>query len=298
MLAAVLVLTALTTVSGRQVARPPHKQVAAAPTSLLARHYHEGERLVYHMKAVNEGRSYELDASGIVEKDDAGGFVEEFGWSNLVANDVAITLPPASLTFRQQLSLDPEHSPSVPDLSQVSPRLIGPITDMLTFYSDLWLANTAGKFAKAPAELYFKHGGPNSWADGHYVIAGEDSIDFDIHLQSIDAAKKTATLIVHHVPPKDPGLKLPAEWMEQPVADTQNNWMEVVKDNGRYLAEVGKETFDVEMQVSLVDGKILSGTIENPVVSIRRECSDAALTDCTSSHPHLIRRHIEITLQQ
>jgi hypothetical protein len=298
MLAALLVLAAFTTVLGAQAARPSRRQAAPMPGSLLTRRYHEGERLVYHMKAVNEGRSYELDATGTVEKDQDGGFVEEFGWSNLVANDVAITLPPASLTFRQQLSLDPSHPPAIPDLSQVSPRLIGPITDMLTFYSDLWLANTAGKFTKAPAELYYKQGGPNSWAEGHYVIAGEDSIDFDIHLQSIDAARKTATLIVHHVPPKDPGLKFPAEWMSPPVADTPNNWMEVVKDNGRYLAEVGKETFDVEMQVSLVDGKILSGSIENPVVSIRRECSDAALSDCTSSHPHVIRRHVEIALVQ
>jgi hypothetical protein len=293
-LAALAIVPALLVVAGWRT----HKQAAPVANSLLTRHYHDGERLAYHMVATNEGRSYELDAIGTVTKDPAGGYVEDFGWLNLVANHEAITLPPPSLTFRQQLSLDPDHAPSIPNLSQVSPRLIGPITDMLTFYSDLWLANTAGKFTTSPAHLYFKHGGPNSWADGHYVIVGEDSIDFDISLEKIDSSKKIATLIVKHVPPKDPGLKFPAEWMNAPVADTPNNWVEVVRDNGRYYAEAGKETFDVTMQVSLVDGKILSGVMDNPVVSVRRECSDEALSDCTSSHPHLIKRHIEISLQQ
>jgi hypothetical protein len=46
-----------------------------------------------------------------------------------------MSLSPASLSFRQTLSLDPAIQPSIPNLSQVQPFLIGPITDMLTFYS-------------------------------------------------------------------------------------------------------------------------------------------------------------------
>src|SRR2546421_2213253 len=41
------------------------------------------------------------------------------------------------------------------------------------------------------------------------------------------------------------------------LADTPNNWVQVVKiDDAKYVAEVGKETFHVEIKVSLVDGKI------------------------------------------
>ena len=68
-------------------------------------------------------------------------------------------------------------------------------------------------------------------------------------------------------------------------------------DNGKYLAAVGKETFDVEIKMSLTDGKILAGSINNPVETIERECEDAALTTCGDSKQHSIRRQIEVDLK-
>lgn len=86
--------------------------------------------------------------------------------------------------------------------------------------------------------------------------------------------------------------------MRTPVAPTPNNWVAVEKaDSGKYTAEVGKETFDVELKVSLVDGKILSGTIDNPLEAVTRECSDAALTQCSEPVRRGIRREIRIALQ-
>src|ERR1700690_1571439 len=95
-------------------------QTAPAAPSLLARHYQEGEKLTYHMKGSNRGRTgttmYEADATGVVRKNVAGKFVEEYAWSNLVVNGSPVTLTPAAAAFRQQLSLD-EFS-GVPALSQ------------------------------------------------------------------------------------------------------------------------------------------------------------------------------------
>src|SRR5260370_42571156 len=145
----------------------------AAPTSpsLLARHYQEGEKLTYHMKGSNRGRAgttvYEADATGVVKKNAAGKFVEEYAWSNLIVNGAPVTLSPAAAAFRQQLSLD--EFLGVPDLSHVVP-LIGPITDTLTFYVDLLLATRQGSLAKPGDHFYFKSGVPNSWADGNYFI--------------------------------------------------------------------------------------------------------------------------------
>jgi hypothetical protein len=68
--------------------------------------------------------------------------------------------------------------------------------------------------------------------------------------------------------------------------------------NGKYLAAVGKETFDVEIRLSLTDGKILSATLDNPVETIERECLDATLTGCSDPQPHSIRRQIEITVER
>jgi len=272
-------------------------QSAQTALSPLARRYTAGDKLTYHMQGDNDGWTYEVQANGVVKQDASGHFIEEYGWSDFKSN-APMSLSAASLSFRQTLSLDPAIQPSVPNLSQVQPFLIGPITDLLTFYSDLWLAIGQHGLARAGDHAYVKFGVPSSWADGTYVILGEDSIDFDLTLKELNAASQTATLLVRHVPPPQPNVKLPAPWMQTPVADTPNNWVDVKGKNsaGKYVAQVGKETFDVEIKVSLKDGKILSATMDNLVKTRQRECSDAALLDCGQPSDHQIRRQIELNI--
>ncbi len=271
-------------------------QTAAASSSLLSRRYSDGQKLIYQMKGNNDGWTYEVQASGIVKKNADGHFVEEYGWSDFRSN-ASMTLSTASLDFRQTLSLDPALPPSIPNLSQVQPFLIGPITDMLTFYADLWMASKQSGLTRAGDHAYVKLGTPASWADGNYVIVGEDSIDFDITLKELDTTNHVATLLVRHVPPAQPQVKLPVAWMQAPVADTPNNWIDVKKNpDGKYVAEVGKETFDVEIKITLTDGRILSATVDNLVKARKRECSDAALLDCGPASDHAIRRQIELRL--
>src|ERR1700675_2876998 len=164
--------------------------------NVLLRHYRAGEALIYHMEGTNDSWHYTLQANGIVKKDPAGTFFEEYQWSGLCSNDQAVVLSPASLEFRQQLTLDPNRNPAVPSLSQVDPRLIGPITDFMTFYVDLWLAVKTGQLAHAGDHFYVKNGTPSSWADGTYVLTGESSIDFDLTLKAVNTADHTALLLV------------------------------------------------------------------------------------------------------
>jgi hypothetical protein len=268
-------------------------QAPAAETGLPARHYTEGEKLTYHMKGDNDGWTYDVQANGVVKKNSAGHFIEEYGWSDFKSN-APMSLSPETLAFRQNLSLDPDAPPSIPDLSKVQPFLIGPITDLLTFYADLWLANKQ-RLNQVGDHVYVKHGTPASWADGTYVILGESSIDFDLTLKEVDPAGQFATLLAKHVPPAQPEARLPAEWMRAPVADTPNNWVNVEKSRaGKFVAAVGKETFDVEIKVSLKDGKILSATLENLVRTRQRDCSDAAYQNCGEPADHTIHRHIEL----
>lgn len=278
-------------------------QTPPAAPSILSRHYQEGEKLTYHMKATNKDRinnlAYEIDGVATVKKNAAGNFVEEYAWTNFTQNGKPFPMTPAMKDFRQILSLDLAAPSGVPELSQVIP-MVGPITDMLNFYADLWLSTKLNKFAKPGDHFYFDAmaNKPNSWADGTYTILGEDVIAFDITLTDIDAANKIATLEVRHVPPANPQIKLPAEWMRTPVADTPNNWVELQKtSDGSYSGQVGKETFDVIMKISLVDGKILSATLDNPVEVIERDCTNATLTTCGESMRYQIRRQVEITLQ-
>src|SRR5262249_35198514 len=152
---------------------------------------------------------------------------------------------------------------TMPDLSKVQPGLIGPVTDLLTFYADLFLATHAGQLRKPGDRFFFANPIAASWADGTRVLIGEDSIDFDIQLTGIDRSRGVATLLVKHVPPKAQKIRMPAEWMREPVAGVPNNWVQVRRAAGGYIGAVGKETFDVELTISLSAGEILSATMDN-----------------------------------
>ena len=268
-----------------------------ANSGLPLRHYREGENLTYLMKGVNESWHYEIGTDGIVRKAADGSYFEEYAWSDLRSNGQAVTLPASTMKFRQQLTLDPNHSVGLPNLGQIDPRLIGPVTDMLTFYVDVRLAASTGKLMHAGDRVYVKRGTPASWADGSHVLLGQSSIDFDFTLESIDHSKNTVTLLARHVPPEAPQVKLPTDWMQKSVADSRNNWVQVQKTaGGKYLAAVGKETFDDQIVLSLSNGEILSATMDNTVQTVERECSDAAASQCGEPKPHLIKREIEISL--
>ncbi len=257
----------------------------------LLRQYVAGQALAYRMTADNDGWRYTVEAHGTVVKDASGAFYEDYSWTHLVSDGKAQALPAA----HQQLSLDLNRMPAPPDLSQVDQRLIGPVTDMLTFYADLWLAGKFNQLNKPGDHFYFPNPITPSWADGAHVTLGEDAIDFDMTLKAVDAAAGTATLDVRHVSPAQPKVHLPAPWMQTPVTTGANNWVEVRKlDNGAFQASVGQETFDVELTVSLSDGRILRAAMTNPVKTVVRTCSDEALTHCDAAKPHEILRKVSI----
>lgn len=269
----------------------------AQPGNLFARHYQAGDKLSYHMTATNQDRlktmSYQAQADAIVKQNAFGQFYEEYSWSGLQWNGKSVPVP---ADFRQLLSLDPNFKPPFPDIQHAGSGLVGPVLDLMTFYVDLGLAIRQGGLTHPGDHVYIKHGGPNSWAAGEGLILGEDAIDFDLTLKNIDKESKTITLLVQHVPPPNPQIHLPAGWMHMPVADTANNWVEAGKNAaGKYIASIGKETFDDVIVVRLADGRILSANMDNPVQVLERQCSDAALTACGRPIRYEIRRKIQIT---
>lgn len=275
-------------------------QAASVAANPFHRQYREGERLTYHMKAVNEAWHYEIDAAGVVKKDASGRFFEEYHWTDMTSSRQAVSLAKSAGDYRQKLSLDPEQNPSAPNLTNVDAKLVGPITDLMTFYSDLWLASKLGVLKKAGDHFYFRNPmPPASWADGSRVLVGEDAIDFDMTLKTMDTVAGTAILEVKHVPPKDSPLNLSAAWMWEPVGAGPNNWVQIVKNSqGKYEAGVGLETFTVDLTISTADGHIVSATMENPVSTIERLCEDELLTTCGPAKRHEILRKIELVAKQ
>jgi hypothetical protein len=268
----------------------------SSSAGLLSRRYRVGERLNYLMKGRNNNHTYQVRlTAGVTERAD-GQFVEEYGWTDLVVDGVPQPLTPASREFRQVVTLSGGSPYKFPDLSRVQPSLIGPVTDLLTFYADLFLATHVGQLREPGDRFFFASPMVSSWADGTRVLTGEDSIDFDIHLTAIDRPRGVATLLVKHVPPKAPQIRIPAEWMREPVAGVPNNWVQVRKVAGGYIGAVGKETFDVELTIRLAGGEILSATMDNVVEALARECVDVELSDCGKPRPNPTVRRIEMSL--
>jgi hypothetical protein len=263
------------------------------------RTYREGDRLAYRMKASNRDRvrttRYEATARGVVKRDANGALYEEYEWADIVWDGAAFSIPEANRDFRQTLSLAPNRVPAPPDFSKVHPRLVGPVADLLTFYADVWLAARMPTLRRAGDRVRVPRPAANSWADGSRVILGEDSIDFDVTLGEASPATGVRELTVAHVPPERPAIRLPAEWMRAPVADVANNWVEVARiSGGRYIAAVGKETFEAHIQLSVEDGRVISATLHNPVDVRERECEDEGLTRCGEAVRYQILREIEI----
>jgi hypothetical protein len=291
-----ITLFAIVAYPALSLAQPAPTQPASTSPNPLRRQYTEGQKLAYHMKGQNESWHYEIDADGIVKKDPSGRFFEEYRWSNMISDGHPLPLAPSADNYRQRLSLDPAQNPSAPDLKNADPKMIGPITDLMTFYVDLWLPAKLGVLHKPGDHFYFHNFmPPSSWADGKRVLVGEDAIDFDMTFKSFDPGSGTALVEVKHVPPQKSALPFKADWMKEPVASAPNNWVEITKSNdGKFEAAVGLETFTVELTVSTTDGHIVSATMQNPVITIERLCEDEALTKCSAPKRHEILRQIQI----
>ena len=269
--------------------------IALAQGNALSRRYVDDERLNYVMSGTNNGRPFEVRLHAVVTRDAKGQFVEEFSWLDLRWNGQAEPLTASSRDFRQLVTLAGGAPFTFPNLSVVQPGLIGPVTDLLTFYADLFLAIHVAKVSTVGDHFYWPHPAPSSWADGKVVVIGENAIDFDITLTGL--TERAATLLVKHVPPKDPSIQIPAEWMRAPVAGTPNNWIEVSRANGRYVASMGKETFDVQLVIDRDSGVIIAASMDNVVDAVGRDCADRALTECGESRPNGHVRRIELRLQ-
>jgi hypothetical protein len=272
---------------------------AQTDSPLLVRRYRPGERILYRIAATNEEKGavthYEAQADGEVKRDSAGEFFELFAWSNLKVGDDQVFLAPASVKFRERLSLSPSSRPAIPDVRRIDPALVGPVVDLLTFYADLQVALREPGLVLAGDHVYVNDGTPNSWADGKRVILGEDAIDFDITVADVGQNDSVVTLLLRHLPPARPAVLLKAPWMKVPVGESSNNWVQVSKrDGGGYLAAVGMETFVASIRLRAGDGGILGATLDNRVDVLERECRDTSFTICGDPRRYLIRRRVEI----
>lgn len=192
----------------------------AKEAGILQRRYSDGGVSHYLMTGDNDGWRYTIQATDVVKRDTSGRYYEEIRWSDFTSN-AQQTLTPPSLALRQTVSLDdPVSYMKVPNLANVQPLLIGPITDALTLYSDLLLAIQA-KLTQQGQTAYVSRTTPNSWADGQRVLLGQDVVDFSLKVENVNPTEHTETILVQHVPPSALHVQLPAKWMQEPTPASQ-----------------------------------------------------------------------------
>jgi hypothetical protein len=104
-----------------------------------------------------------IDANGVLKKDGDGKFYGEYAWSGMISDGA----PHSHREASQKLSLEPDVSLSVPDLSHVGPKITG---------------RQHGNVFQGGRSFLFQEGTPNSWADGNYVFLRQDPIDVDLTL--------------------------------------------------------------------------------------------------------------------
>lgn len=278
-----------------QVAFTSKAQEIAKAEGTLQRRYTDKAVLHYVMTGDNDGWKYTIRAADIVRRDTNGRYYEEISWSDLVSN-AQQALSPASLALRQTVSLDdPTSYMKVPNLANVQPLLIGPITDTLTLYSDLLMAMQA-KLVQSGQTAYVSRTTPNSWADGQRVLLGQDVVDFSLKVEAVNPTEHTETILIQHVPPSALHVQLPAKWMRGPTSAKPNNFVQVSRQEDGFIAETGKETFDVRLVVDTRDGHMLSATMHNPVLLMTRKCTDSELEQCGAEESKTTLR--EITWKQ
>jgi hypothetical protein len=265
-----------------------------APARTSTQHeraYVVGETIAYRMHGVNDGRAYDAVARGVVARDEYGRFYEDFEWSDLVVEGKPIELTAAQRAAHERLSLDPRLHVSLPDLRAAHPGLIGPMLDLLTFYADLSLFARHPEVARVGDRARVPYGKPASWANPAAKLSvGEDAVDFELSITTLD--RGAMSLLVQHIPPTELAIRAPAAWMRE----TTPNWVQVIdRGDGAYLAMVGRESFDVSLDVDAASGRLRAATMINPVEGTIRACSDAGLSTCEPPQPLHILRRIELT---
>jgi hypothetical protein len=88
--------------TGQEVQRTATGDVHTKSSNLLVRRYTEGERWSYHLNGVNESWRYQIEADGIVKKDQDRHYYEEYRWPHFVSDGKLIQLTPAGLAVGKE----------------------------------------------------------------------------------------------------------------------------------------------------------------------------------------------------
>lgn len=179
----------------------------------------------------------------------------------------------------------------LPDLGTIDPRLVEPVTDVITFFvavsSGAGIANVqrAGDRYALPTPVVGR------WAHGKETPVGEDCIAVSIMLREITS--ETATYVTAFEPPTERCLTPALPVMEAPIGQGPNNFQQVMVSAVDRAAMWGREQFVVTTVVRRSDGTILEATMDNQLVlRTRLGCADETLQRCQMEVPMRLQRKL------
>lgn len=111
-------------------------------------------------------------------------------------------------------------------------------------------------------------------------------------VEAVNPVEHTATVLIQHVPPSVLCVQLPMKWMQEVSTENPNNFVQVSGEGDEYVAEAGKETFDVRLIVDTRDGRMLSAVMRNVLVLTTRTCKDREATQCGPTALKTILREV------
>ncbi|MFC1745855.1 hypothetical protein ACFL35_17820 [Candidatus Riflebacteria bacterium] len=263
--------------------------------------------MFYKMNGFNDGKRYQAISRHVVKKK-AGTFFEEVTWISFKSGKKVIDIKPMK-KFVQIISLDQNFKVVFPDIRKIEGKMrkyiVGPIFDLLTFYVDL---NPGLFYAKIDElengyPIVFPFNKKSSWADGQFIILGEDCIDFRVTFQN-NKKNKPLLRVEHIAPESNLDINLPEKWMNVPIGQGKNNWVQIAKMKNMFGVSYGYEYFDVHIYIDPEDGKINYASMYNPVERLNRICKEiisknkkiTGIKNCSEATPQHTYRNITIEL--
>jgi hypothetical protein len=277
-------LTLLTTVVRSQV---PYRQ------------YKSGDTYRYRLTTTANRGNYESKTVAVSEHrvvNDAGIMAEEIKWLSLLSMDgkQKIHLDSNAREVKPyRISLLPEGKVLLPKLT--IPSMVGPITDLNTFF--VAIAPASGAHKLSDKDTVIKNGTvrEGNFADSINILYGRDCIEVSQHFISTD--KKYTIIRTDFTAPDSFCLTPLIDTIAIKTFDKPNNFQMIQQEpGGRKNLYWGVETFSITSKIDNRTGAIADATMENTLnLRIRVQIS-ADLRTYLSEIPFLIKRSIHLEL--
>ena len=186
---------------------------------------------------------------------------------------------------------------ALPDILGWDMAVVGPVTDLLTFWVAISPQAGIDKVSKVGQSYVLPEAPVASWANGVDIPVGQDCIQISITLKEL--GESTAVFETRFMPPEEASLKMLKSWMDESVVEgTPNNFQQQMSMGEAAMVMWGREYFVVTSTVRRADGMLLSATMSNELqLKMKIGCS-SELQACKHEVPLHIRRELSLELQE